>query len=257
MKSYTVRQVAKMAGVTVRTLHHYDQIGLLRPERRSQSRYRRYGEADLLRLQQILFYRQMDLSLKEIQLILDRPDFDPLTALREHRHRLQAQVERLQRLLMTIDRTISRLSEENMEMSDAELDAELYEGFTPQQAERYPREARQLYGEEIVSATEQRLRKLSKAEWQAVKEEGGAIAQQMSELMVRPVSDPQVQAVIARHHAWIENFYPAPEERYRGLGNLYTENEEFRAFYDRYRPGLADFFKAAMEYYCDHSLSGK
>jgi len=237
----------------VRTLHHYDQIGLLRPERSSQTGYRRYGEAELLRLQQILFYRQMGFSLKEIQEMLERPDFDPRVALQEHRLRIQEQVQRLERLLKTIDRTILRLSEENMEMSDAEL----YEGFTPEQAERYPREARQLYGEEMVSTAEQRLRKLSKAEWQAVKEEGQAIAKQMSELIDHPVGDRQVQAVVARHYAWIEHFYPVSEEMYRGLGILYTENDEFRAFYDRYRPGLADFFKAAMEYYCEHSLAGR
>ena len=251
VKTYTVSQLARMAGVSVRTLHHYDHIELLVPSSRSEAGYRLYGERDLLRLQQILFFRELDFPLGEIRAILDDPAFDPVEALESHRRLLQEQVERLTRLLATIDRTIDRLEERDMGLTDQEL----YEGFTDEQAERYTREARERYGADVVEATEKRLRKLSKAQWQGVKKEGEEIARALAELADRPAGDAEVQALIARHHRWIETFYDAPADLYRGLGEMYAENDEFRAFYDRFRPGLADQLKAAMAYYAEHNLA--
>ena len=247
---YSVHQVAEMAGVSVRTLHHYDQIGLLKPGARTAAGYRQYSENDLLRLQQILFYKELDFSLQDIRLILDAPGFDRVAALHSHRRSLQRKSERLGKLIRTIDRTILKLTEDNMELTDAEL----YEGFTPEQAERYPREARERWGAERVEETERRIRKLSKQQWEAVKQEGGAVTQRIANLADRDPGDTDVQAAIAAHHAWIEHFYPAPAEVYSGLGQMYTDHPEFRAFYERYRPGLADFMRLAMEYYCEHSL---
>src|SRR5512135_267261 len=132
--TYTVQQLARMAGVSVRTLHHYDHIGLLKPSARTAAGYRLYGEADLLRLQQILFFRELDFPLADIQAILDDPGFDQVKALRDHRQLLQHEADRLGRLLKTIEQTISRLTEDNMTMTPM-TDEELYEGFTPEQIE--------------------------------------------------------------------------------------------------------------------------
>src|SRR5512140_2485562 len=101
---YAVKQLAKMAGVSVRTLHHYDQIGLFKPSARTTAGYRQYGEKDLLRLQQILFFRELDFSLSEIKKILDRPGFDQTAALVNHRTLLRERVQRLHRLVKTIDK---------------------------------------------------------------------------------------------------------------------------------------------------------
>jgi DNA-binding transcriptional MerR regulator len=249
---YTVKQLARLAGVSVRTLHHYDQIGLLKPSSRTVAGYRLYQEDDLLRLQQILFFRELGLPLVEIPAILDQPDFDQVKALEEHRRALEQRAERLAHLLSTIDKTIRRLTEADMEMTDAEL----YEGFTPEQVERYQREARELYDPALVAESERRGRKMSKAQWQAVKQEGDEVTRKMASLMGRAPGEAGVQETVARHHAWIEHFYTPTPEIYRGLGQLYTQNDEFRANYDRYRPGLADFMQAAMDYYCDHTLGG-
>jgi DNA-binding transcriptional MerR regulator len=224
--AYTVQQLARLAGVSVRTLHHYDHLGLLRPSARTAAGYRLYKEHDLLRLQQILFFRELDFPLNEIQHILDRPGFDQVKALENHKRMLKQRAERLERLLKTIDKTILRLTEERMNMTDAEL----YEGLSKEQSERYPREAREMYGTAAVEESEQRIRKMSKAQWNAVKEEGGAITVQMVELIDRKPSDPEVQKAIARHHAWIEQFFEAPAEVYRALGQGYAEHKEFRAF---------------------------
>ncbi|NLE77107.1 MAG: MerR family transcriptional regulator [Chloroflexi bacterium] len=251
MKRYTVRQVTAMAGVSVRTLHHYDQIGLLRPQARTAAGYRLYGQEALLRLQQILFFKELDLPLEEVRQILDAPQFDQVAALEQHRELLHGQIARLNRLVGTIDKTIARLKEEDITLTDAEL----YAGFTPEQAERYRREARERYGSDMVEKSEQKLRKLSRGQWQAVGDEGEAVTQGLAALADRAPDDPEVQALIARHHAWIENFYPCSDAVYRGLGQLYAEHPEFRAFYDKRRPGLADWLAAAMTHYADHVLA--
>jgi len=249
-QTYTVQQLARLAGVSVRTLHHYDHIGLLIPSARTAAGYRLYGEADLLRLQQILFFNELDFPLADIQAILDDPGFDQVQALHDHRQLLQQEADRLGRLLNTIEKTISRLTEDHMSMTDAEL----YEGFTPEQIERYTREVNERYDPKIVAESNRRVRNMSKAQWQAVKAEGGAVAQQLADLMDKKPSDAAVQAAIARHYAWVDNFWHPTAESYRGLGQGYAEHPEFRAFYEKYRPGLADFMYAAMSYYADHTL---
>jgi DNA-binding transcriptional MerR regulator len=251
VKTYTVSQLARMAGVSVRTLHHYEHIGLLKPSRRSEAGYRLYERQDLLRLRQILFFKELDLSLSEIQTILDDAEFDQIASLESHRQQLQGRMDRLARLLKTIDKTIQRLTEDEMTLTDQEL----YEGFTPEQIERYEREAREMYDPKLVAESERRVRSMSKAQWNGVKEEGDQVTRAIAELADRAPTDPEVQALIARHHAWIEHFYPASAELYRGLGQGYADHPEFRAFYDKYRPGLADFMQAAMAHYADHTLA--
>ena len=247
---YTVQQLADLAGVTVRALHHYDAIGLLTPAARTEAGYRLYGEGDLLRLQQILFFRELDFPLDQIAAILDAPGFDPVHALERHRELLQAQRDRLARLMETIDKTIAGLREDTMGLTDEEL----YAGFSKEDAARYRREARELYGEDVVEASEQRARKMSKEQMQAVQDEGEEVTRRLADLTDRAPGDPEVQALIARHYAWVCHFWTPNAESYAGLGDLYTENPDFRAFYDKYRPGLADFMKPAMSYYAEHTL---
>ena len=255
-KHYTVSQLARMAGVTVRTLHHYDQIGLLTPAGRTEPEsgrsagYRLYGEGELLRLQQILFFKELDLPLDQIRQILDDPGFDQVAALEHHRGMLQGRVERLARLLHTIDRTLNRLMEDDMTLTDEEL----YEGFSTEQIERYKREAREMYDPALVEESERRVKGMSREKWQAVQNQGRDVTVAIAGLMDREPGDPEVQAHAAGHHAWIENFYPCSAEIYRGLAQGYVEHPEFRAFYEKVRPGLAEFLSAAMVIYADEVL---
>ena len=133
-------------------------------------------------------------------------------------------------------------------------DEELYEGFTDEQRERYQREVRERYDPKLVEESNRHVRSMSKGQWQGVKDEGGAIAQALTKVMHLEPSAPEVQTLIARQHAWIENFYTATPEIFSGLGLLYAENEEFRAFYDKFKPGLAEFMREAMAYFADHTL---
>jgi DNA-binding transcriptional MerR regulator len=248
--AYTVGQLARMAGVSVRTLHHYHQIGLLAPSARTEAGYRLYGEPELLRLQQLLFFKELDMPLDEVRQILDDPGFDPVVALEGHRQLLQQRMERLARLLKTIDRTIDRLTEEDMTLTDEEL----YEGFTTEQIERYKRQARKMYDPALVEESERRVKRMRRAQWQAVGAEGEAVTTALAALVDREPGDTEVQALVARHHAWIENFYPCSAEVYCGLAQGYVEHPEFRAFYEKVRPGLAGFLSAAMVHYADHVL---
>ncbi len=134
-------------------------------------------------------------------------------------------------------------------------DKELYEGFSNKKIEQYNREVREKYDPEDVKKVDHKVRSMSREQWSAVKEEGGAIAAELAKLINRTPSDPEVQALIARQHAWIENFYPASAEVFRGLGDLYTTHEEFHAFYDHFAPNLADFMQKAMQIYSDTVLA--
>jgi DNA-binding transcriptional MerR regulator len=251
--TYTVRKLAEMAGITVRTLHHYDELGLLKPSARTPAGYRLYADPDLLRLQQILFFRELGFPLEQIRTILEDPDFDQVRALERHREMLQLERERLSLLLATIDKTIVKLMEENMGITDEEL----WEGFSQEQIERYRRESRDAYGVQVVEESERRAKGMSRGQWQAVKDEGDAVTRGLAALMDRRPDDPEVQALVARHYKWVCTFWTPDAAAYAGLGQLYTDNPEFRANYDKYNVGLADFLREAMAYYAEHELRSR
>jgi hypothetical protein len=134
-------------------------------------------------------------------------------------------------------------------------DKEMYEGLTKEQIARYKREARERWDPNLVQETERRIRKKSKGQWSALKEEGEQVARAIAGVMDEAPDDPKVQALIARHHAMIGQFYTCSAEMYRGLGQLYVTHDEFRAYYEEFGPGLADFMQAAMAHYADHVLA--
>jgi DNA-binding transcriptional MerR regulator len=253
MTEHTISRLAKLAGVSVRTLHHYDHIGLLQPSARTAAGYRLYTEPDLLRLQQILFFKELDFSLDAIQTALNDPHFDPAATLKNHRRLLQLRADRLGCLLNTLDKTITQLTEDMMTLTDAEL----YEGFTKEQVDRYNREVNETYDPALVAESRQRVRKLSKEQWAGVKAEGENVTRLIAAHMDHTPGSPPVQTLIARHCAWIENFYPVSAEIYAGLGQLYIQNQEFTAHYEQYRPGMADFMAKAMAHYADTVLAKK
>ena len=149
--AYTVKQLARMAGVSARTLHFYDQTGLLKARRNPANGYRIYNQAAALRLQQILFLRELGLSLEQIRSVIDRPDFDLLQALEQHRQALQERQARLERLLQTVERTISYMKG-NIEMEGKEL----FIGFSEEKQKAYEVEAQKRWGEKEVKVSQQR-----------------------------------------------------------------------------------------------------
>lgn len=248
----TVRQVAKAAGISVRTLHHYDAIGLLKPEHVGANGYRYYGRADLLKLQQILFYRELGLPLNEIRSILDDPDFDSLTALRNHREALAGRIERCRDLIHTIDRTIASL-----EKDEAMEDHEYYAGVSPETRSRWENEAIEFWGEDAVRAAQAKARSFSKEQVATIQAEMEAIRADFQRLFAAgetPGSE-QTQATTARHYAWVCHSWTPDAAAFKGLGRLYAENPEFRSAYDDGAlPGTAEFIAEAMAIYADRSL---
>lgn len=250
MSTYTVKQLSTLAGVSVRTLHHYDQIGLLKPERRSESGYRYYGRQELLRLQQILFFKEMDLPLGQIREILDDPIFDLLESLQGHRKQIRQRITRLHTLLSTIDKTILELKNKKEMITDKEL----YEGFSEEQAKTYRQEAIHRWGQEKVDEVENRLKKLSRGEWKDIKQEGEEVTKLLAELMDHQPANTLVQKAIGQYHRHLNNFYEVSEERYRALSDMYVQDDRFRAHYEKYRIGLAEFIRQAIHIYCDNGM---
>lgn len=253
---YTVKQLARTAGVSVRTLHHYDRLGLLAPSIRTGAGYRLYGAAELLRLQQILFYKELDLSLQEIGDILDNADFDVLQALESHKTALLEKQERLNTLLMTIDKTIASLKEGKTMLTVEEL----YEGFPKDKAGAIRQEAMEKYGKETVLASEQQLQQLSRPAFEQLKAQGEDITRRLLSLMGQEPSCKAVQDVIAEHYAHIRAWWgPSapqcpPADAYRGLAQLYINDERFTMQDGKPNPAYATFVSRAMIHYADTKL---
>lgn len=229
--------------MSVRTLHHYDHLGVLRPASRTASGYRLYGEEELHRLQQVLLYREIDLPLEEIASILDAPSFDPSLALAGHRKRLEAEVIRLRRLLSTVDRSLDSLG------GGRPLDdSELYEGFAREEVEAIKAEAEASWGQSYRES-DARVRSWSKEHWKDVKAEAGALEARFAEAF-RKGARPDSGEVLALCEAWsahINRFYVAPPALVARLGSMYAEDPRFRMRYEALEVGLADFLRAALE----------
>lgn len=246
--SYTVKVVAELAGVSVRTLHHYDRIGLLRPAQVSPAGYRHYSDADLARLQQILFFRELDFSLQEIKQILDRPDYDRRDALRAQRKLLLEKQKRLQAILHSVDRTLDAL-EKGEEM---EKDA-MFEVFKDPKLKEYQEEARQRWGgTDAYAESQRRTRGYTKQDWQEIMAELEAVTTGMAAVMGQEPGSPEVQERIG---AWYElinrRFYACTPEIFRGLGEMYVADSRFTETYENVKPGLAEFMRDAMAVFAD------
>ncbi len=251
--SYTVTSVAKLAGVSVRTLHHYDAIGLLRPAALSEAGYRQYSDADLERLQQILFFRELEFSLQEIKQILERPDFDRRAALLTHRTLLMQKQTRLQAILRSVDQTLEAMERGETMEKDA-----MFEVFNDPKLKEYQQEARQRWGgSEAYAESERRTRGYSKQDWVDLKEEMGAVTTGIAAVMGQDPGSPEVQEKVG---AWFDlinqRFYTCTPEIFRGLGEMYVADPRFTATYENVKPGLAQFVRDAMVIYADR-LEGK
>ncbi len=247
MNYLTVQRLADAAGVSVRTLHHYDRIGLLVPSERSESGYRLYGEKDLAKLQHILFYRELDVPLKEIRCILDAPDFDRISALHKHARELEHRRDRLNVLLQTIQQTL--LSLENNTMPTPE---DLYQGFGPQ-AEAIRQEAVVRYGKEAVQRSEGALKKLSKEHLQALVAKQKELRNTLFKLKDANPHSQAVQDLIREHYDVTRAFWGTSTEtdpqadQYAGLGQLYVDDPRFMTWDGESHAEFAVFMREAMK----------
>ncbi len=245
---YTVKQLSDLTAVSVRTLHYYDEIGLLPPTTVGQNGYRYYDDDALLRLQQILFYREMGLSLKQIREIVTRPDFDLVAALREHRAMLEAKIERLQTLIGTVDSTMKHLT------GEADMNRkQLFAGFSEAKQKHYEHVIRLEYGPEKVEESTQRWNGYTPAERAAIREEGEQIYGELVDA-IEAGQAPQseaVQAILARWHDNIRYFYEPTLDILRGLGEMYRTHPDFVANFEKLHPDLPEYLAEAVAEYVD------
>jgi DNA-binding transcriptional MerR regulator len=255
--AYTVKELSQLSGVSVRTLHFYDEIGLLKPARVGQNQYRYYDEEQLLALQQILFFRELGFELRKIRSIVSRPGFDRLDALRNHREVLLKERSRMGNLIRTIDQTIERLKG-GRRMKTKTKDKDLYKGFAPEKQAEYEEYIKNRFGSEALLESQKRVKKFTKADWEKNGKEWDAICRDLAEQFAKssPVGSNAVQTIIRRHHTWLKKFWTPNRASYAGLGEGYTSFEWKGAFstYDAEHPKLACFLAEAMRVYAEREL---
>ena len=233
-----------MAGVTPRTLHHYDDIGLLKPSRVGENGYRYYGEDALLKLQQILFYRELDFPLEEIRRIMGRHDFDLVGALQSHRAALQIKVARLDQLLITVDDTIQHIKGEKL-MSQKGL----FKGFSEQEQEKLAQEAEQKYDPKTVRESNRKWKAYPEAKKAAILEEGNLIYRGMIAAMPKGASSAEVQEIVERWRSHMNYFWTPNLDQLLGLAGMYNDDAKFRSNFDAMHPNLAEFMREAVTVY--------
>ncbi|HAT1945778.1 TPA: MerR family transcriptional regulator [Legionella pneumophila] len=248
--TYTVKQLAKISGVSVRTLHWYDEIDLLKPAYQGANGYRYYEEKQCLRLQQILFFRELGFPLNKIQKLLMQDDFDHIKALRAHKQLLESEINRKNQLIATIDKTIQHLRGKHKMAHE-----ELYYGFDSEKQKQYEKE---LVKEGVVSQEWMNNYKKKINKWtQEDKEKFIQEGKEINEALILAInkklnpSSPEVQAIIGKHHTWVG--WNPTKEGYIGLSQRYL-TPEFRKFYEQLHPELVDFIVEAMSLYANKNL---
>ena len=238
----------------MRTLHFYDEIGLLKPAFIGANGYRFYQQKQLLTLQQILFFRELGFELKEIQRLLGRSRFDHATALRSHRKTLVADIGRKRELIETIDNTLKQM-EGKRKMNAAEL----FKGFDEKTQARHEEELIRRFGDsarEGIAESKRKVSKWTKATWEQRAGEWDAICRGLVEAMhggVAPTA-PEVQKLVRRHFEWLKNFWTPNREAYAGHGK-FLANSELRQAYDKYDAKLADYLGDAIQIFAEKELA--
>ena len=247
---YKINEISKISGVTVRTLHHYDKIGLLVPSERNDSNYRLYNENDVSRLYQILIYKELELSLKDIKDILDKHNVNKEEILKSQKKMIIEKRDRLNQIIISIDETIENKGV--CIMSKDKFKVFSYEDVKKHE-EEYKKEVDEKYNESnAYNQSKSKTSKYSKNDWETITEEANNIYIKLSKLMDKEIDDEDVQKLV---HEWREHiskyYYDCTIEMFRGLALMYVGDERFTKNIDKFGEGLAQFLSDAMNEYCD------
>ncbi len=241
-----VGEVAALTGVTVRTLHHYDRIGLLTPSGRTAAGYRQYGEGDLDRLHRVLLYRELGFPLEEVAALLDDPDADPEEHLRRQHRLLLERLARTQAMVAAVEKEM-----EARTMGISLTPEERFEVFGEHDPEQYEAEVRERWGEtDAYAQSSRRTASYTKEDWLRVKTEGEDVERRFAEALRDgvPADSPRAMDLAEEHRQQISrNFYDCPPGMHAGLGRMYVEDERFAAHYERVAPGLAQYVSTAVQ----------
>ncbi len=250
---FTVNQVAQLAGVTLRTLRYYDKIGLLKPHTRTGAGYRIYSQEDVDKLQQVLFFRELDFPLAKIREILNDPLFDRQEALRMQAEHLEKRAARYLKLSKLARETLRNLEGGNkMDKKD------MFEGFDYdkmlEEQKQYEDEVKERWGNtEAYKQSMAKTAKYTKEDWERINKVQMQNLKDLCGLYNAkvPPDDPRVQEVVDRSRKFIsDNFYQCPPEAFSCLGQMYVTDERFTAYYDQFANGLAAYYNDAIQYYC-------
>ncbi|GAA2881682.1 MerR family transcriptional regulator [Streptosporangium fragile] len=249
---YAVGQVARLAGVSVRTLHHYDEIGLVSPGRRTASGYRRYTDDDLQRLQHVLFYRELGFPLEEIAVILDDPATDTLAHLRRQHELLTRRIGRLQAMAAAVEHALEA-NIVNISLTPEER-FEVFGGFRP---EDHDEEARRRWGDtDAWRQSRRRMAAMSKADWAVFGAEAARTAEDFARAFTEgaPADGERAMELAERHRAHITRWcYDCSYEIHRGLGDLYVDDPRFAANYEPLAAGLTRYIRDAIHANADRA----
>ncbi len=242
---YTIQQLATLASVSVRTLHYYDEIGLLSPAFIKSNGYRYYTKAELVRLQQILFFKELEFSLEDIKKMMSSKTYDAKKVLLDQRQMFLLKKKRIEKLLKTVDKTIKSMNDKK-EMKDEEL----YGGLTKEELESYEAEAKERWGNtEAWRQSKERTKHWTKADYQRVAEQSDIFMKKLALLVPKGPEDKEVQKMIMEHYNSLRTFYEPTLEMYRGLGEMYVADERFKKNLSTYHPRMAEFMREAMIYF--------
>jgi MerR family transcriptional regulator, thiopeptide resistance regulator len=252
-RTYQVNDVARIAGVSVRTLHHYDEIKLLVPKTRTRAGYRLYNDDDLIRLQQILIGRELGMPLEEIRRSFDDPKFDRKKPLLRQRDALQKRAHATEEMLRAVDAALAAIGDtkkgETMDMK------KIFDGFDPV---KYEDEAKQRWGHtDAYKESAKRTKQYTKEDWLKIKAEQSDVYRDAAAAMNagKTPADPEVMDIAERHRLAIDRwFYPCSETMHRGLASLYETDARFAATIDKAAEGLTPFLVAAIRANADRKL---
>jgi DNA-binding transcriptional MerR regulator len=247
---YTVQKLGRLAGISTRTLRYYDEIGILKPTRINSSGYRIYGQAEVNRLQQILFYKELGFSLDNIKDIVTSPSFNEAEALKDHREKLLEKRKQLDLLIANVEKTIC-LTEGGRNMTDREK----FEGFKQKliddNEKKYGKEIREKYGNEIVNKSNEKLKNMTEEEHAEVTRLENEVTAALAEAF--ETGDPAcdiAQKAADLHKQWLTYFWSEyNKEAHAGLAQMYVDDERFKAYYDKKQPGVAEFLRDAIHIY--------
>ena len=248
---YSIHELAQLAGVTTRTLRWYDQSGLLRPARTGENGYRYYGDAEVRRLQDILYFRALGVGLAEIKACLDAPDFDRIEALRSHLGALEKEKKRLDRLIASVQETI-RAEERKEIMSDEKRFEAFKKQVIEENEQKYGAEVRAKYGDAEMDAANAAAMKVTLEqykEWTALGEE---ILRRLEAAVAGSIApeNEEGRQIALLHKKWLTiASHGYDVQRHRGIAALYTADERFTAYYDKNASGCAQFLAAAIRHW--------
>jgi len=247
---YTVQKLAEMAGISTRTLRYYDEVGILKPARINSSGYRIYGQKEVGKLQQILFYREMDVALDQIKEIMSAPDYDVIKELKEHRKKLLDKKIQLDKLICNVEKTIA-LKEGRITMTDDQKFEGLKQKMIDDNEKKYGKEIREKYGEHQVYQHNKKIKSMTKEQYQRVEELSFEVLETLKAAYAtgEPSGD-LAQKAADLHRQWLCFFWESySKEAHAGIAQMYVDDERFTAYYDKEQPGAAKFLRDAILIY--------